>query len=75
AKMSKSTPLLALMHDTAHPLNNSIAVAKLIKKELTCDCDKDNTISMYLDLIIKEQENCKHMLDAYYVEMNKLLNQ
>lgn len=28
-----STPLLGLTHDTAHPLNNTIAVCKLIKKE------------------------------------------
>ena len=61
--MAQPTPLLALMHDTTHPLNNSITVAKLIKKELTYDCDKDKTLLMYLDLIIKEQENCKHILD------------
>lgn len=66
-----SNPLLALMHDTAHPLNNTIALAKLIKKELTCDCDKENTINMYLDLIIKEQHNCQHILDNYYIQQKQ----
>jgi len=71
--MAQSTPLLGLMHDTAHPLNNTIAVCKLIKKELTCDCDKDKTLLMYLDLIIKEQQNCQHILDNYYTQQKQLL--
>jgi hypothetical protein len=68
-----STPLLALMHDTAHPLNNTIAVCKLIKTELAEDSIKNNIIKDYLDLIIKEQKNCQHMLDNYYVVTKDIL--
>lgn len=60
--MAKNTPLLALMHDTAHDLNIIQSVAFLMTKTENLE-----EIQEYAKIISKSVEDCKSKLDAYYI--------
>lgn len=62
--------LLNLMHNTAHPLNNTKGLVKLIKNELK---NGNKNIENLLDMISKEQDNCMTILDNYYKQQHESL--
>ena len=63
AKMSKSTPSLALMHDTAHDISIIESLAHLIDKSINPE-----TIDSYTKLIRQSCVDLRAKLDAYYLE-------
>lgn len=70
----KNSSLLALMHDTAHDLNNIKSLVILLEKEivkLNPTPEQNTQINFFTTNIAKCSQNCMDTLDVYYLKQKE----